>query len=175
MANASHNNDVETYTAVVDAARREILEKMPKPEPLGWKLLVIVLPVILTSILGAIVFKVQSNITSRLSLTQDYYRKRLEVYGHLYENLSNIRAQAKNALDQPTNTSGLDSTITTFVDHYSSNSIFLTQDLLKAANSMYQDSSRRLQDPTITPEFLQEVHEDADKVEQQMRKDLVVD
>jgi len=175
MANSSHPTDVETYTAIVDAARREILDKIPKPEPLGWKLLVIVLPIILTSILGAIVFKVQSNITSRLSLTQDYYRKRLEVYGNLYENLANIRKQATNALSQPTNSSGLDSTITTFVDHYSANTIFLTQELLKAANDMYVDSSRGLADTVITPEFLKVVHDDADKVEQQMRKDLVVD
>ncbi len=74
---------------------------MPRPEPLGWKLLTLILPIILTSILGFIVFKMQSNINSRLTLTQDYYRKRLEVYGKLYDNLVVVRERAQRALNEP--------------------------------------------------------------------------
>jgi len=57
--------ELEAYRAIVEAAKMEILARMPKSEPLGWKLLTLILPIILTSILGFFVFKMQSNITSR--------------------------------------------------------------------------------------------------------------
>ena len=59
--------DLEGYRAIVEAAKTEILARMPRPEPLGWKLLTLILPIILTSILGIIVFKMQSSINSRLT------------------------------------------------------------------------------------------------------------
>src|SRR5262245_9597365 len=87
--------EFEAYKAVVDAAKAEILSKMPKPEPVQWRLGFLVLPVLLTSILGILVFKLQSSINSKLSLTQDYYKKRLEVYGELYKNLVSLRERAQ--------------------------------------------------------------------------------
>ena len=165
--------ELEAYRAIVEAAKMEILARMPKSEPLGWKLLTLILPIILTSILGFFVFKMQSNITSRLTLTQDYYRKRLEVYGKLYDNLVVVRQRAQRALNEPIQSADLEDTVDTFNRNYSANTIFLTQDLLTAAENMWHTSSRALGEQTISPETLNMIKTGADAVEKQMRIDLV--
>jgi hypothetical protein len=167
--------DFEAYKSVVEAAKAEILAKIPKPDPVGWKLVTLVLPVILTSILGTIVFRMQSDINSRLSLTQDYYRRRLEVYGKLYESLASIKRQAENALNRPTTTTGLDDTIVAFGDSYSANTIYLTQALINAVDEMWRDSSRAVGEPVFSPESLKVLRSNAARIEKQMRSDLVVD
>jgi hypothetical protein len=165
--------EFEAYKAVVDAAKVEILAKMPKSEPLLWRLVFLVLPVLLTSILGILVFKLQSSINSRLSLTQDYYKKRLEVYGKLYENLVSLRERAQRALDEPTASAGLDDTVAAFNQNYSANTIFLTRSLLKVSEDMWKTSVGAIAEPSISAETLKAIRANADAVERQMRQDLV--
>ena len=165
--------ELEAFRAIIEAAKTEILAKMPRPEPLGWKLLTLILPIILTSILGFFVFKMQSNITSRLTLTQDYYRKRLEVYGKLYDNLVVVRERAQRALNEPMSSAGLDDTVEAFNRNYSANTIFLTQPLLTAAENMWNTSISVLREESISPESLKTIRTGADAVEKQMRIDLV--
>ena len=167
--------EFEAYKAVVDAAKAEILSKMPKPEPVQWRLVFLVLPVLLTSILGVLVFKLQSSINSKLSLTQDYYRKRLEVYGELYKNLVSLRERAQRALDEPTASAGLEDTVESFNRNYSANTIFLTRNLMTASDNMWSTSVRAIAEPTISPETLKAIKDGADAVEKQMRLDLVAE
>jgi|RhiMethySRZTD1v2_1073278.scaffolds.fasta_scaffold1379166_2 hypothetical protein len=170
-----HVAELEAFRAIVEAAKTEILAKMPKPEPLGWKLLTLILPIILTSILGIFVFKMQSSINSRLTLTQDYYRKRLEVYGKLYDNLVSVRERAQRALNEPITSAGLDDTVEAFNRSYSGNTIFLTQPLIIASENMWKASVRAIAEPSISPESLATIRKGADAVERQMRLDLVGD
>lgn len=167
--------ELEAFRAIVEAAKTEILAKMPRPEPLGWKLLTLILPIILTSILGIIVFKMQSSINSRLTLTQDYYRKRLEVYGKLYDNLVSVRERAQRALNEPITSAGLDDTVEAFNRSYSGNTIFLTQPLIIASEKMWNASVSAIAEPSISPESLKTIRQGADAVERQMRLDLVGD
>ena len=170
-----HVAELEAFRAIIEAAKTEILAKMPRPEPLGWKLLTLILPIILTSILGIFVFKMQSSINSRLTLTQDYYRKRLEVYGKLYDNLVSVRERAQRALNEPITSAGLDDTVEAFNRSYSGNTIFLTQPLIIAAENMWKDSVSAIAEPSISPESLKTIKKGADAVERQMRLDLVGD
>ena len=165
--------EFEAYKAVVDAAKAEILAKMPKPEPVQWRLVFLVLPILLTSILGVLVFKLQSSINSRLSLTQDYYKKRLDVYARLYENLVSLRERAQKSLDEPTASAGLEDTVAAFNRNYSANTIFLTRNLMKASDQMWNASVRAIAEPTISQETLKAIRDSADAVETQMRRDLV--
>ena len=167
--------ELEAFRAIVEAAKTEILARMPRPEPLGWKLLTLILPIILTSILGIIVFKMQSSINSRLTLTQDYYRKRLEVYGKLYDNLVSVRERAQRALNEPITSAGLDDTVEAFNRSYSGNTIFLTQPLIIASEKMWKVSVSAIAEPSISPESLKTIRQVADAVERQMRLDLVGD
>jgi transcriptional regulator of met regulon len=175
MDQERRSTDFEAYKAVLDAAKIEILAKMPKPEPVQWRLVFLVLPVLLTSILGVLVFKLQSSINSKLSLTQDYYKKRLEVYGELYKNLVSLRERAQRSLEEPTASADLEGTVEAFNHNYTANTIFLTRELMKASDDMWTASVRVIAEPTISPETLKAIQDKAKAVEKQMRLDLVAE
>jgi len=78
----------EAYKEALASTRRELLAAIPKPDSPIWKTVSILLPILMTSILGFVVFyaqaKLQASITDatqvRLALSQDYLQERLKTY-----------------------------------------------------------------------------------------------
>jgi len=178
--------DFEGYKSVVEAAKREILAALPKPEPWSWKLLVIVLPILLTTGLGYFNFKLQSRtnlqldrasreLQTRLSLTQDYYRERLTIYKGIHETLVGMREKAQRAVAEPLASTGLEASVTEFNHSYAANSIFLTQDLLASLDGLWRNSANSAMNPPLSRPALKEIVAGASEVEALMRRDLLID
>ena len=96
---AGTGGTLKAYRALLESTKQEILRSIPKVESAVWKLSTVLLPVVLTSILGLVV------------------------------NTVALKERAKTATQQSAFDAGLDRPIGEFYSSYSTRSIVITSDL----------------------------------------------
>ncbi len=180
----------EAYKSLLDGTRREILEAIPKGDPPGWKLLTLVLPVVLTSLLGLWVYRVQANIQAnltqkveresnalqaRLALTQDYYRERLSTYKDVHQRVVALREKARTAAHQSAFDAGLDKPISDLYGSYSGSSIFISNEVLVALEALWNRAVGAARSDTVDSAQADAIASAAETIETLMRHDLHVD
>jgi hypothetical protein len=180
----------EAYKSLLDGTRREILEAMPKGDPPGWKLLTLVLPVVLTSLLGLWVYRVQADIQAnitqkveresnvlqaRLALTQDYYRERLRTYKDVHERVVALRERTRTAAHQSAFDAGLDKPISDLYGSYSNSSIFISNEVLAALTALWNRAVGATRSDTVDSAEVEAIATSAAAIETLMRLDLHVD
>jgi hypothetical protein len=170
----------DRYEAAIERAKTEIIAALPRPESKAWKLATLVIPIVLTSVLGLWIYMIQTRLQTylqtRLGLTQDYYRERLKTMQSVHSQLIALRDKATTA---PTGSSaadaGLDDSIVALHRSYSDSSLFLSNVLLARLGGLWQQSVAVLRSDRIADKELAEITAAVSGVEEQMRSDLLID
>jgi hypothetical protein len=183
---ASPSASREDVAQMIEKAKSEIIAALPKEDSRVWKMTSLVLPIVLTSLLGLFVYVVQSGIESRLddnskrlqatlSLTQDFYQSRLKIYLAIHENAVRIEEKAAIATGVPGGDSGLEDSVISFHDAYSINSILLSTDLRHLLKDFWNDATSAVRRDEIDSDDVAKILSGFDRLEWQMRRDLLVD
>ena len=186
MSAAADDDRLDSYRALLEETKRELLAAAPKQEPRSWRLVSVVLPIVLTSLFSLFVYRVQSGMAdkvdrdskalqARLSLTQDYYRERLRIYQAIHETVSLVREKAQTMKGSAIDETGLDSSVSALYKAYAHNSIFLTRDLESDLRALWADSLTALRGERLTKEQVEKIVENIGRIEEQMRRDLLID
>jgi hypothetical protein len=186
LADEPKAREVELINSAIEEAKNEILKALSDRDPRWWKITLLVLPVILTSILGLTVFLVQSNIqdsinqdaghlAARLNLAQDFYKQRLEVYMDLYTKIIDIELFFKDAgtdaADMNTLLSFLDDHTEELSKFSSSKKLFISKQLHETVHDLWLSTIVT----TWEERQLDSITDFKDKIETQMRADLIID
>ena len=167
------------YEAAVDRAKEEILAALPKPESTYWKLAALVLPIVLTSGLGFLVYtfqtRMESYLQTRLNLTQDYYRERLRIMQAVHTPLIVLQERVNDAANSSAADVKLEDPALALQRSYSESSIFLSRPLLAQLDSLWQQSVSQLRHDHIDDKELEQFKAAVAEVENQMRRDLLID
>ena len=177
---------LEAYRALLEETKRELLAAVPKQDPRSWRLVSVVLPIVLTSLFSLFVYRVQSSIAdkvdrdskalqARLSLTQDYYRERLRIYQIIHATVSEVREKAQTLRGASVDEAGLDSSVSALYRSYANNSIFLTRDLEQRLRDLWAHSLTVLRGDRVSKADAEKIVEGIAGIEQQMRRDLLID
>jgi hypothetical protein len=170
----------DRYEAAIERAKTEIIAALPRPESKAWKLATLVIPIVLTSVLGLWIYTIQTRLQTylqtRLGLTEDYYKERLRTMQSVHSQLIALRDKAAAA---PTGSSaadaGLDDSIVALHRSYSDSSLFLSNVLLERLGGLWQQSVAVLRSDRIADKELAEITAAVSDVEEQMRSDLLID
>ena len=167
------------YEAAVDRAKEEILAALPKPESSSWKLATLVLPILLTSGLGFLVYtfqtRMESYLQTRLNLTQDYYRERLRIMQAVHTPLIGLQERVNAAANSSAADAKLEDPIAALQRSYAESSIFLSRPLLAQLGGLWQQSIAQLRQDHIDDKELEQFNTAVAAVENQMRIDLLID
>lgn len=177
---------LEAYRALLAETKREILSAIPKQDPRSWRLVSVVLPILLTSLFSLFVFRIQSSIAdrvdrdskalqARLSLTQDYYRERLRIYQIIHATVSQVREKAQTSRGASVDEAGLDTSVSALYHSYANNSIFLTRDLEQRLHDLWAHSLTVLRGDRVSKADAEKIVEGIARIEEQMRRDLLID
>jgi hypothetical protein len=177
---------LDAYRALLEETKRELLAAVPKQDPRSWRLVSVVLPIILTSLFSLFVYRVQSSMAdkvdrdskalqARLSLTQDYYRERLRIYQIIHATVSEVREKAQTLRGASVDEAGLDSSVGALYRSYANNSIFLTRDLEQRLHDLWAHSLTVLRGDRVSKADAEKIVESITGIEQQMRRDLLID
>jgi hypothetical protein len=183
---ASSSATREDVAQMIEKATSEIIAALPKEDSRVWKLTSLVLPIVLTSLLGFFVYLIQSGIEGRiddnskrlqatLSLTQDFYQSRLKIYLAIHEGAVRIEEKAAIAGGVAGGDSGLEDNVISFHDAYSINSILLSRDLRLLLKDFWNDATSAVRRDEITSDDVSKILSGFDRLEWQMRRDLLVD
>jgi hypothetical protein len=185
-----NTGETATLLAIQDA-KFSIMAELKKSEPVWWKISQLALPVVLTSILGALLWVFQSKteatlttqsslLKTQLGFAQYVYERRLDAYRQLYDSVVQANASVR---DLRTNgqivenvRDDLQSNLLLISGLYTANKLIATKELnavladawaqaAKAANNPDQAAKN----PALTTSELM------DNVLLQMRKDLMMD
>ena len=172
----------EELKRLLEEHKREILSALQKSDPRSWKLVSLVLPVFLTGAFSMFMVKMQADtadkvereskaMQARLSLTQDYYRERLRIYQSIHQSVIGVkdRAQVSSSGD------GLDTSVGELYHSYANNSIFLTRELESGLHDLWRDCMSALRTDKLSKAEVDKITDGIDKVELQMRRDLLID
>ncbi len=176
----------DAYRALLAETKREILAAIPKQDPRSWRLVSVVLPIVLTSLFSLFVYRVQSSIAdkvdrdskalqARLSLTQDYYRERLRIYQIIHATVSEVREKAQTLRGASVDEAALDTSVSALYRSYANNSIFLSRDLDQRLRGLWAQSLTVLRGDRVTKADAEKIVEGIAGIEQQMRRDLLID
>jgi hypothetical protein len=178
MADKAAAETLEAYKGLLESTKREIIRALPKAESHAWKLVLLVLPIILTSIFGLYVStrveRVSTDLQAQLTLTQDYYRERLKTYKLVHEQVVALREKAKTAADQTAYDAGLDKPIGDFYSSYSNSSIFITDDLLHDLTDLWNKAMGATRADKVGTNEIHQLDVAIDTIEKRMRQDLHV-
>jgi hypothetical protein len=167
------------YEAAVERAKKEILAALPKPDSTFWKLATLVLPIVLTSGLGLLVYnfptRMESYLQTRLSLTQDYYRERLRIMQAVHSPLIGLQERVNAAANSSATDAKLEDPIAALQKSYAESSIFLSRTLLERLGALWQQSVAQLRQDRIDDKELEQFNAAVLEVENQMRRDLLID
>ena len=177
---------LEAYRALLAETKREILAAIPKQDPRSWRLVSVVLPIVLTSLFSLFVYRVQSSMAdkvdrdskalqARLSLTQDYYRERLRIYQIIHATVSQVREKAQTLRGASVDEAGLDTSVSALYRSYANNSIFLTRDLEQRLRDLWTHSLTILRGDKVSKADAEKIVEGIARIEEQMRRDLLID
>lgn len=151
-----------------------------------WELSMMVLQVILTSVLGLLVWRVQAGIdkkisdeglrlSARLALTQDFYKDRLRVYSELHRACLQVKAAARQLRVSRDSRSVLTDNIAKLYESYSGNSLYLSSPLRQKLDALWMSAVECTRGQAPSQDLVRETVSLAEKVEAQMREDLFVD
>src|SRR5512140_2050916 len=177
---------LDAYRALLAETKREILAAIPKQDPRSWRLVSVVLPIVLTSLFSLFVYRVQSSIAdkvdrdskalqARLSLTQDYYRERLRIYQVIHATVSEVREKAQTLRGTSVDEAALDTSVSALYRSYANNSIFLSRDLDQRLRGLWSHSLTVLRGDRVSKADAEKIVEGIAGIEQQMRRDLLID
>jgi hypothetical protein len=186
MSASRDDAPLEAYRALLEETKREILAAVPKQDPRSWRLVSVVLPIVLTSLFSLFVYRVQSSIAdkvdrdskalqARLSLTQDYYRERLRIYQIIHATVSQVREKAQTLRGAPVDEAALDTSVSALYRSYANNSIFLTRDLEQRLRDLWAHSLTVLRGDKVSKADAEKIIEGIARIEEQMRRDLLID
>jgi hypothetical protein len=176
-----HYDQIEVITAIKDL-ESTILDALNSKDPLWWRIVQIILPVGLATILGFIVWMFQSDIDktikdkasllqAQLGLTQYLYEQRFASYQNLYDKVLAVyrSMQELQTHDQQAqiSTNTLDSNTRLLGELITANKLVASHDLITVLTQVWYDTSKG--ETAITTEEVMK------KIEDQMRKDLFVD
>lgn len=170
----------DRYEAAIERAKTEIIAALPRPESKAWKLATLVIPIVLTSLIGLWIYTIQTRLQTylqtRLGLTQDYYRERLKTMQSVHSQLIALRDKATTApMGSSAADAGLDDSIVALHRSYSDSSLFLSNVLLARLGGLWQQSVAVLRSDRIADKELAEITAAVSDVEEQMRSDLLID
>ena len=186
MSAIRNDAPLEAYRALLEETKREILAAVPKQDPRSWRLVSVVLPIVLTSLFSLFVYRVQSSMAdkvdrdskalqARLSLTQDYYRERLRIYQIIHATVSQVREKAQTLRGASVDEAGLDTSVSALYHSYANNSIFLTRDLEQRLRDLWAHSLTILRGDKVSKADAEKIVEGITRIEEQMRRDLLID
>jgi hypothetical protein len=186
MSAIRNDAPLEAYRALLEETKREILAAVPKQDPRAWRLVSVVLPIVLTSLFSLFVYRVQSSMAdkvdrdskalqARLSLTQDYYRERLRIYQIIHATVSQVREKAQTLRGASVDEAGLDTSVSALYHSYANNSIFLTRDLEQRLRDLWTHTLTVLRGDKVSKADAEKIVEGIAGIEQQMRRDLLID
>lgn len=187
MADDTPGVPFEAYKALLEGVKNEIIAKMSEKETPLFRLVTLLLPIVLTSLLSLWVYRVQASISdkvdreskalqARLGLTQDYYKARLKIYQDVHVRVVNLLEKTAVSAGAPPSAAELDDSIGELHHSYSTSSIFLTRSLLSDLSGLWnQAMTANRSSDSIKSEQVDAIAAAADAVEARMREDLLID
>lgn len=173
--------------AIQDLKFSVLGELRQQREPLGWKISQVALPVVLTSVLGALVWLFQSNtqaaldsqsslLKTQLGFAQYVYEQRLDAYKKLYDSVveanasvQDLRASGQSVGSDKDKRDRLQHNLVLISELYTANKLIATKDLNDLLAQAWPRAAKAAEDPDIVIQDL------VDQIVQQMRKDLLMD
>jgi len=143
-----------------------------KGESKAWKALALLLPVVLTALLGMYVDRRIEGLKSRLDLTTDFYKKKLEIYENNHKQIVRLIEALHNAQVDPTSKGTAIESLHTLNQGYTTDSLYMSNDLLKKLRDLYKAG---VDMPAVRPSGkgnIASLMTKVSDVEEQMKKDL---
>jgi hypothetical protein len=155
-----------------------------------WELVKLALPVLLTALLGGWTWYLQyqtqkqvnentQNLSAKLALSEEFYKRKLSVYEDASKNIGRLRQSlerlADQSIDPGVSTAAADS-ISAIDDMRRSDLLYMSDDLKQHLAQLWDLGMARMQaggenGPQITT-AMQKVDDEVRRLEQQMRDDL---
>jgi len=185
--NESNQNVAEIVSSSIDAAKEEILNQLKSKDPWSWRILSIVLPIIVTSLIGWFIFMGQTRIQNsiniessklamRLNLAHDLYTQKFKVYMELYNSIVSLSSSLKDSRIHPEDRTHTHDNIEKLSNLSDSNKLIIGDTLYNILNDMWR--SAIFSSPTEVMDIKYDSYSDffklKEKTEIQMRKDLLV-
>jgi hypothetical protein len=174
--------DPEAIMLAIGDLKSILLRELKGKDPLWWRIIQLILPIMLTAILGFIIWKFQSSIQenidekaslwhAQIGLVQHLYEQRLVAYKELYDkalaiyrSLQEVKTNGPQAQSEKDN---LHNNLMILSELRAANKIIASQELNTFLFQTWYD--------TIKGQSSESAEELMKKVEDQMRKDLFVD
>lgn len=159
-------DQTEMLLAINDLKSSIVAELTKSKESFWWRVTQVVLPVVLTAILGLFVFLVQSWFTAEIGLRQFLFERRLDAYKQVYDK-ANAAYSSMKAENPERVQKELDREVEMLAQLSNDSRILSSAALQKLLRDMWQETAQN-RDLGTTEEFL-------DRVAKQMRRDLNIE
>lgn len=180
--------------AAVNANKRVIIateQSDPKKEVVdatdtgGWKVLMVVLPIILSSILGFMIFNAQQriqkdvsdkseNLKTQLALMQEFYKKKLTVYEEVHGQIASLVDSLQSVQINPESVGKASESLRLVNQTYKINNLYLSNELADELKALWKLG---IEIPALRPSgksTIGEILSQVSLIEAQMKKDLQV-
>ena len=102
-------------------------------------------------------------------------RERLRIYQIIHATVSQVREKAQTLRGASVDEAGLDSSVSALYRSYANNSIFLTRDLEQRLHDLWAHSLTVLRGDRVSKADAEKIVEGIVRIEEQMRRDLLID
>lgn len=175
----------ETDLDEIKTLTKDILDEVKKKETRVWKAFLTALPVLL----GLWVWFIQSDseqaftrqmqhLNTRLNLSESYYKKRLEVYAGIHQQIVDLKTSYKKAQIDENSRRTFFLKIGDFFESYDANTLFVSDSLQTRLQALWHSARMAAKalgkDGSESEQLGESFSKDITGLQNQMRKDLFV-
>jgi len=186
------HNIIEAINAnqkVIIATDRNITVPSKNEENKKWKVFMAVLPIVLTTVLGILVWRAQTRIQSDISnssdalksrletgsaLTQEFYKKRLEIYDQTHKEMALLVDALQSARINAESVGVASASLKSLNQTFRINNLYVSNEVAKELRQLWRLG---IDMPSLRPSgktTMNEILSQVSRVEEQMKNDLGV-
>ena len=182
-----HRNDKLTQlNLTIEDVKSDLLNELRKADSKGWKITLVVIPVILTSLLGLFIWRVETNITERiqkeamlheawLKISQEFFTQRFEAYRRLLKEVYTLETLIREANSRIEKRVDFYESIGALNNLKKSERLLISKELYRDIHEMWRLTRKAARERPISPEKVKTTSKLKEGIEARMRQELQVD
>ena len=182
-----HRNDKLTQlNLTIEDAKNDLLNEVRKADSKSWKITLVIIPVILTSLLGLFIWRVETNITERiqkeamlheawLKMSQEFFTQRFDAYRRLLDKVYTLETSIREANSTIEKRIGFYENIGDLNNLKNSERLLISKELYEDIYKMWCLTREAARENPISPEKVKTTSKLKEGIEARMRQELQVD
>lgn len=182
-----HRNDKLTQlNLTIEDAKNDLLNEVRKADSKSWKITLVIIPVILTSLLGLFIWRVETNITERiqkeamlheawLKMSQEFFTQRFDAYRRLLDEVYTLETSIREANSTIEKRIGFYESIGDLNNLKNSERLLISKELYEDIYKMWCLTREAARERPISPEKVKTTSKLKEGIEARMRQELQVD